>query len=272
MTVNINTNVPSLRADREINSRSNSLSKSYEKLSSGKAINRASDDPAGLAVALELLANADTSSVALRNINDGVSISSIADGALATSSDITTRLAELATQSANGTLSDNQRSALNQEYQALRSELDRISQTTEFNGQQLLSQGSSFTLQAGIDGSANSQVGLPLPGVSASSLGLASDISTRESALAAVEETKAAVNTISEARGQVGSTVSRLETAYENLKTSEVNARSAASRIIDADVASESSKLIASRIGLEAGLSVKAQANQVPTIAQKLLS
>ena len=182
MSLTINSNVSSLQTQRQLGNRTEALEKNFERLSSGKRVNRASDDPAGLAVALSILAEADTGVVAARNISDGVSALSIADGALQSSSDILTRLGELSTQAANGTLSAEQRSALNNEYQALKSELDRIASTTEFNDQALLSGSSTINLQAGTDGSENSQLGVNLPGVSASSLGLADNILTQENA------------------------------------------------------------------------------------------
>ncbi len=271
MAISINTNISSLRVDRSLSKRQSGVDKSFEKLSSGKDINRASDNPAGLAVASQLLAGADTSAVAARNISDGVSIAAIAEGAVGSASEITTRLAELATQASNGTLSDDQRGALNNEYQALRSELDRISQTTEFNGQKLLSGSSATALQVGTDASAASQISLTLPGVSSDSLGIAPDISNQANARQAIEQAKSAQATLAASRGEIGSTVSRLGTAYENLKSYEVNSREAASRIVDADVAKESSLLIANRIGQQAAVAVKAQANIGPSLALDLL-
>lgn len=272
MGLNINTNISSLKTDLQVNKKTSAVDKSFEKLSSGKSINRAADDPAGLAVALELVGNADTSSVAARNISDAVSVSSIADGALDSASQITGRLSELAEQASSGTLSGTQRSALNNEYQALRSELDRISQTTEFNGQKLLSQTSSINIQAGITGNSDSQISLNLPGVSSSSLGLLADISTQDGAKAALDQTKSATQTLAAARGDVGSTVNRLDSAFNTLKVSEEKSREAASRIQDVDVAEETSKLIANQIGQKASLAVKTQANQQPAVALALLN
>lgn len=273
MSLTINSNIQSLQIDKQISQKSSQVKDSIERLSSGKSINKPSDNPAGLAVALALLATADTSAVAARNISDGVSVANIADGAVSTAQDVTTRLAELSTQAANGTLSDDQRAALNNEFQALTSELDRISQTTSFNGQSLLAADSSVTIQAGTTGSEQSRVSLGLPGVSSASLGLSgADISTAEGARTALESVKAAQDTLAQARGEIGAGVSRLETAFNVLQTSEVNQRESASRILDVDVAKESSNLVANRIQLEAAVAVKGQANTLPSIAQLLLS
>ena len=271
MALTIRSNIPSLQADKQIQKRSQDLAKNYESLSSGKRINKASDDPAGLAVALNLLNQADTSDVAQRNISDAVSATNIAEGAISTASDITTRLSELATQASNGALSADQRTALNTEFTSLTQELDRIAQTTEFNGQQLLSGSTTFVVQTGTDGSANSQLAVPLPGVSSSSLGLNSRLDSVDNARKALDETRKAVESLAQSRGDIGSSVSRLDVANENLRASAVNTRDAASQIYDADIAEQSARSIANRIGQQAAVAVKAQANIAPQLAIKLL-
>lgn len=271
MSITINSNISSLRTGRQLNKRTASINRNFEKLSSGLEITKASDNPAGLAIALDLLSTADTSTVAARNISDGVSVANIAEGGLTSASDITTRLNELAVQSANGTLSAEQRTALNNEFQALTSELDRIAQTTTFNGQQLLSADSSISIQAGTEGGSDSQVAVNLPGVSSTSLGITADISTQSGAQAAIDQTKAATQTLASARGEIGASVNRLSSAFENIKTSEVNQREAASRILDVDVAKETAQLTANKIGQQAAVAVKAQANILPQLALRLL-
>ena len=272
MSISINTNIPSLQSQRHSEGASSAMRKDFEKLSSGKRINKASDDPAGLAIAMDLLADASTSVVATRNISDGVSMAAIADSALSTSSDVTTRMAELATQAANGTLSDSQRSQLNNEYQQLSQELNRVSQTTSFNGQQLLSGGNEISLQVGTNGNTASQISMKFADISSGGLGLVSNISTQESARAAIEEVKVAQETLSETRGGLGASVSRLEAAFENLKATELGERDAASRIQDADIAQQSSNLVADRIRQQMSVSVTAQANASPAAAMQLLS
>lgn len=272
MAININSNISSLQAGREIDRQSSSVNKASERLSSGRQINSAADDAAGLAIAVDLLADAGISSVASKNVSDGVSLSSIAEGSLGSASDITIRLSELAAQASNGTLSDQQRLALDNEFQALSGELDRISQTTEFNGQQLLSSDSNFTLQVGTDSSESSQISLRLPGVSSEGLGITANLRSAESARQAVEQVDQATETISSARGEIGSVVSRLETAFDNLRVSEQGQQEAASRILDADVATEASNLISARVREQAATAIGAQANQAPAQALELLS
>ena len=263
MAIKINNSSDSLSNIRNLGRATSDVNKANERLSSGKRINRASDDPAGAAIAAQLAASAEVSAVAARNVSDGVSIANIADGALESAGDITARLSELATQAASGTLSDSQRFSLNQEFQSLKSELDRVSATTEFNGQQLLSgSGSSFDLQVGQDGSADSQIKLKTVAVSSGSLGLgASDISTQAGAQAALTQAKAATDVVSQTRGDIGSVVSRLDTAYNNIKSSEVNTREAEDRISSADIAQEKANQVRGLILQKGNVGLQAQAN-----------
>ena len=158
MGINIRTNVESLNAQRRLGETSDRLRTAYARLSSGLRITRAADDAAGLAIAEQLRADARIATVSIRNANDGISIIAITDGAMDQMTNVLTRMAELADQSANGVYSVDQRSALQLEFAALGSELQRIAQTTEFNGLKLLSGGGLVTLQVGFDGSSLSQV------------------------------------------------------------------------------------------------------------------
>jgi len=273
MALTINSTVNSLSNLKNLNKASSDLKKANERLSSGKRINSASDDPAGAAIAARLASSAQIDAVAGRNISDGYSIADIADGALQSAGDITTRLSELAAQASNGTLSDSQRSALNDEFQSLKSELDRISNTTEFNGQQLLSgSGGSFDLQVGEDGGSNSQITLKTTGVSSASLNLSSaNISTQAGAQAALDQAKAANDSVAQTRGSVGAVVSRLDTAYGNVKTSEVNQREAEDRISSADIAQEVANRLRASILQKGDVSLQAQANSSSANVLKLL-
>ncbi len=261
----------SLQLNRGLAGRAGALGQSFERLSSGKRINRASDDAASLAIALSQSANARTGSVALRNINDGISASSIAEGGLSSATDITTRLSELATQSANGTLSDAQRGALNQEYQALREELGRISQTTQFNGVQLLSGDGQISIQAGISGGSEGQLALQLPNVNAESLGLSADISTAAGARAALDQTQAARESLVQTRGELGATSARFEEAIAGLRVAVEGNQAAASQLLDANIAQEAANAIAASIGLESGAALAGQANVSAEAALQLL-
>ncbi len=165
MTVSLGSNISSLKAQRRLNDTSNSLSNSFERLSSGLRINRASDDAAGLAIASTLNAQARIFGQGVRNLNDAVSLLNIAEGATQELSAILTRIKELATQSANGIYSDNQRTASNTEVQALRSEFVRITQTTKFNGVSLLDgKTSAITIQAGGNAPAGQGISIGVTG------------------------------------------------------------------------------------------------------------
>ena len=159
MPITINTNVASLNAQRRLGQSTGQLQRTFERLSSGLRIVRASDDSAGLAIADSLRADQRIASVAIRNANDGISLISIADGALSEVGSVLSRMAELAEQSANGVLTVVQRSALNNEFFALGSEIERISATTEFNGLRLLSGGGQLDLQIGFNSQSTAQIG-----------------------------------------------------------------------------------------------------------------
>ena len=147
MPITINQNIPSLNAQRRLGNSTASLTKTFESLSSGLRIVRAADDAAGLAIADTFRADQRIATVAIRNANDGISLITIADGALSEMGSVLTRMAELAEQSANGVLTSTQRSALNGEFFALGSEIQRIAVTTNFNGLVLLSGGQQVDLQ-----------------------------------------------------------------------------------------------------------------------------
>lgn len=163
MAVTIGSNIASIGAQRQLARNTEQLSNSYEKLSSGQRINRASDDAAGLAIADSLRSDARLHATAVRNLNDGISATNIMSSAIGAQNSILTRLAELSEQSATGTVASKQREALNEEYRALVSEITRIRKSTSFNGVNLLDSSSSqynnlLNLQAGIDGSASSNL------------------------------------------------------------------------------------------------------------------
>jgi flagellin len=286
MAITVNTNIASLNAQRRLGSSTNDLRQSYERLSSGLRIVRARDDAAGLAIADALRADSRIASVAIRNANDGISLVSIADGALDQMSSVLTRMAELAEQSANGTLGTAQRSALSQEFVALGSEIQRIAETTTFNGLLLLSGGASVSLQVGFDSSANSQVAFNGVDGTLESIGLASKggkqlifslndsastVSAQVSARSALDAVKLAISSLTTSRGTLGAAESRLSVAITNLSVARENFKAAESQIRDVDVAEEAANLTRLNILQQAGASVLAQANQQPSLALSLL-
>ena len=285
MPINLGSNIASLKAQRTLSISSERLARTYEKLSSGQRINRASDDAAGLAIADALTANARIAAVAVRNANDGISTIGIADSALGAVGNVLTRLAELAEQSANGVFSSSQRSALQNEFTALGSEIERIAITTEFNGVKLLSGGSELTLQVGFNSGSTSQISFTGVQGTLQALGLAgtgksdltfsiSGASLEEGQSAsrlALDAINSAITSLASTRGVLGATESRLQVAINNLSVARENFLAAESRIRDVDVASEAADLTRLGILQQAGASILAQANQQPQLALSLL-
>jgi flagellin len=204
----------------------------------------------------------------VRNINDGVSAAQIADGALSQVSDLYSRNAELAAQAANGTVSDQQRATLDQEYQENLKEIDRISQTTQFNGQPLLSGGGSISLQVGSDSSSNSQISLQLQSVATSP----SSISSQANAQSALDSSKQSIEGIAAQRGQIGAAVNRLDSARSNNLSKIEGEQAAASQIRDVDYAAEAANKVANDIRAGAGVAILAQANLSKKQVLNLLS
>lgn len=285
MAITINTNLAALNAQRRLADTTSDLTRSYERLSSGLRITRARDDAAGLAIAEALRADQRIASVAIRNANDGISLISITDGALAQIGSVLTRMAELAEQSANGVLSTTQRSALDLEFAALGSEIERIANTTEFNGLALLSGGDQVSLQIGFNSQATSQINYSGVQGTLASLGLASGGSSamiyslndgttatgQAAARTALDAVKNAISSLTTNRGTLGSIESRLSVTIANLQVARENFASAESQIRDVDVAAEAADLTRLNILQQAGASVLAQANQQPALALSLL-
>jgi flagellin len=285
MAITLGSNIASLQAQRRLGNASNSLASTYEKLSSGQRINKAADDAAGLAIADSLKANQRVASVAIRNASDGISTIAIADSALGEIGNVLSRLAELAEQSANGTYSTSQRSALANEFIALSSEIERIAVTTEFNGVALLSGSAGITLQVGFNSSSVSQISfagvqgtlasLGLAGLNSSALTYSINAGTADLAQSAsrlaLDAVNNAIQSLASNRGTLGATESRLQVAINNLGVARENFASAESRIRDVDVASAAAELTRLGILQQAGASILAQANQQPQLALSLL-
>ena len=285
MAITIGSNIASLQAQRRLGIATDQLSRTFERLASGQRINRASDDAAGLAIADSLRANQRVASVAIRNANDGISTIGIADSALGEIGNVLSRLAELAEQSAIGVFSTQQRSALSNEFIALASEIERIANTTTFNGVKLLSGGSQFVLQVGFNSSSTSQVsfngvegtlaalGLSAPSKSALTYSIADATAelAQSAARLALDAVNNAISSLAAQRGVLGATEARLQVAINNLTVSRENFAAAESRIRDVDVATEAAELTRLGILQQAGAAVLAQANQQPTLALSLL-
>lgn len=285
MAINIRTNLPALTAQRNLDASSNKLNTSYQRLSSGLRINRASDDAAGLAIAEGLKANSSTATVAIRNANDGISVITIADQAVSQIGNVLNRMAELATQSSNGVVDNTQRSALQNEFSALQSEIERIAVTTKFNGLALLNGAQDITFQVGFDGQSTSQLAYGAVDVRLQGMGLAAtgsssatysiigntEVDAQSASRAALDAIQTALTSVNQKRGTLGALESRLEVTITNLQVARENFKAAESRIRDVDVATEAAELTRLNILQQAGASILAQANQTPQLALQLL-
>lgn len=259
-------------SNRGINRAQSKLNDIFSKLASGKRIQKASDDPAGLAVVASLEASASVLKQGSRNVSDTQSALEIADSALGQVSDIAVRLQELSAQSANGTLSDDQRQALQAEYSQLTQEVQRIAETTEFNGKRVLG-GDGISTQVGTSADASSQINFQGVDVSALVASVASgDIGSQAGAQAAIGNIQSFISNVASVRGEVGAVSSRLETAQKNNESQRENAIAAASRIRDEDVAERTAELVSERIKLQTSTALSAQANLAKASVQQLLS
>lgn len=278
MSVSIMTNTASLGAQRSLSKTQDNLSQNISRLSSGLRINRASDDAAGLGISEKLQAQIKSLSQARRNANDGVSLTQVAEGGMEQMHGIVSRMRELAVQAANSTLGSNERGFIDTEFSQLRSELDRIANVTEFNGQKLLdgSASAGLTMQVGINNTANDRLAVSVTRLVASTLGSATKISgaslsTATNAQTALGVFDAAINQLSTSRSKLGAAQNRLTVTMDNLAVAHENLSAANSRIRDVDVASETAAMTKNQILTQAGVSVLAQANQLPSSALSLI-
>jgi flagellin len=274
MALIVNHNIASITAQRNLGISTSQLQGSVARLSSGLRITKASDDAAGLGVSEVLRAQIRSINQAVRNSNDGISLLQIADGGAENIGNLLSRLRELATQSASGILGSNERSFLDQEFVALRSEIDRISAVTEFNGVKLLSgtDKDSLSLQIGFRSSVNDTLTLSLNDLTTADLTLSTvNVSTSANALSALSNIDSAISAVASARANVGSLQNRIDAAVLNLGVAHENITAAESRIRDADIAFETSLFVRNQILVAAGTSILAQANTLPQQALTLL-
>jgi len=275
MALSVVTNVASLRAQSNLNKTSNSMTSHIEKLSSGLRINRAGDDAAGSAISSQMTAYEQGLKQASRNSNDGISLIQTAEGAMNEMTGIVQRMRELAVQAANeGTMDTTERGYLDQEFQTLESELDRIVNVTEYNGQKLIdgSISSGVSFQVGMRNTGNDRISLSVATSGSTSLGLNDEaLSTSTGAQKAIAALDNALQTINTSRGTLGATQNRLEATMSNLSIMHENMASGNSRIKDVDVAEESAAFTRSQILSQAGTSMLAQANSLPQSALSLI-
>ncbi len=273
MGMSIRTNVSALDAQKNLMGTENDLNSSLAKLSSGFRITKASDDAAGLAISVNLGAQIKSYNQAVRNGNDALNVVQTADASLNETQNILTRLRELASQSASSGVSNTERGYIQNEVSGLISEVDRISNATEYNGVALLNSAAALTFQVGIRNvAANDQIVVTTASATSSSLGVnALSLSTLTGAQAALGTIDSALQSVSSTRATLGAQANRFNTVISVATQSSVSLSSAQSRIRDVDVAEETSNMSRTQILMQAGVSVLAQANQMPQVALKLL-
>jgi len=274
MALTINTNVQSLNAQRNLSKSQSSLANSMQRLSSGLRINSAKDDAAGLAISDRMTSQIKGMGQAVRNSNDAISFAQTAEGALGEMTNILQRMRELSVQSANATNSSADRTALNSEFGELSSELDRIVDTTKFNGQNLLdgTYAGSGAAVFQVGANAGEQISVEIGNMDTSALGVgATSITTASAAGTAITAIDTAINSVDSLRGTLGAKQNRFESTIANLNNVSENLSAARSRIVDADIATETSEMTKMNILQQAGVSILAQSNQTPQLALSLL-
>jgi flagellin len=272
VSLTIQTNVAALSAQKNLSGNQKALLQSFNRLSSGLRVNTASDDAAGLAISESMKSQIRSYTIAERNASDGISMAQTAEGALGEMHGVLGRLRELAMQSANGSLSDTDRGYLNTEFTQLTSEIDRIQQSAKFNGVTLAGSAtaSSLVFQVGLNNLSADQIAVTFGGLNLSTA-VGTTITTAANALAALSVIDTAISTISTQRAAFGAAMNKLEVATSNIQTMRLNLSSANSRIVDVDVAQETSTMSRNQVLTQAGVSILAQANQLPQMAFGLL-
>jgi flagellin len=276
MGLRIATNVISLNAQRNLSNTSEKQASSLNKLSSGTRITKAGDDAAGLAISEKLKGSIRSMQQANRNANDGISLIQTAEGGINEVSNILLRLRELSVQAASDTVGDVERGFSDKEFQALKSEIDRISQVTKFNGTQLLNgSGKTLDFQVGIENNPENdrlQYATSSTDVTLGKLGLSSTtVAAKENAQENLAKLDTAIQLVNENRAGLGALQNRLMSTTNNLSISTENLAAANSRIRDTDMAGETSELTKQSILSQAGTAVLSQANATPNLALKLL-
>ena len=275
MGISVVTNVASLQAQRNLGKTTNNLNKSIERLSSGLRINRAADDAARSAISSQMSMLERGLKQADRNANDNISLIQTAEGALNEVGGIISRMRELAVQASNeGTMDTTERGYLAQEFTLLQSELDRIVNVTEYNGQKLvdgtISDGIDF--QVGMNNTANDRISMSITNTTTTGLSIDTDsLATSSQAQAAITALDTALATVNTERASLGATQNRLQMTISNLGNMYENMAASNSRLKDVDIAEESANMAAQQILSQAGTSMLAQANQLPQSALSLI-
>ncbi len=276
-------NITALNSYNKLNTNNSAVSKNLEKLSSGYKINRAGDDAAGLAISEKMRAQITGLETASKNAEDAVSLVQTAEGALTEVHSMLNRMVALATQSANGTYNSTNRNSMNEEVDQLKSEIDRILSTTNFNGKELFTKAAAsnpITFQVSESGVGSAQIGINLKVMDTSTLKIntlsiggtaGSDSTDQVAARQTISVINAAIDKVSKLRGTFGAVQNRLEHTLNNLAVSTENITASESRIRDVDMAKEMMSYTKNNILVQSAQAMLAQANQVPQSVLQLL-
>ncbi len=282
----VNTNVGASVAQAALAKNARELNTAMTQLSTGVRINSAKDDASGLAISNRMTSQINGLGAAVKNANDAVSMIATAEGALDEVTEMLQRMRELAVQAGTGSMSSDDRTYLNNEFAALRSEIDRIADNTEWNGNTILNgtaggtSASSVTFQVGVDGGQTIAVdfgnitdatGGDMNGISASVITGTTAASGQTNATSAITALDTAIEAVSTQRSAFGAGSNRLEHAIDNLTNVQTNAEASRSRILDTDYAQSTSELARTQIIQQAGTAMLAQANQLPQTVLALL-
>lgn len=281
MALFINTNINSLTAQGHLRDSTIALGKTFERLSSGMRINSAKDDAAGLSIGTRMTAQIKGVSMAIRNANDGISMAQVADGAMAETTNALQRIRELAVQSSSDLMTEGDRTDLQMEVNQLLSEIQRLANDTEFNSFALISgqfATEKLTIQVGAKSGQIIQFSIGNVGLAGLFSMFDEDAQTpnmsiggRIDAEAAIGQVDAAIDIVSKNRANLGAVQNRFQAVISSLSNTVENMSAARSRIMDADIASETATLTQTAILQQAGTAVLAQANQQPQLALQLL-
>jgi flagellin len=276
----INTNIPSLNAQRNLDASQSSLKTALQRLSSGLRVNSSKDDAAGLAVAENMNSQSRGMAVAIRNANDGLSVAQTAEAGINVITSHLQRMRELAVQAASGQYDDENRSALDTEFQALSSEISRVISATNFNGQNLLlspTTGADYTtgvnFQVGATTDPDSIITVKTVDLDTAmqTSGTTQSVSTADAASTAMDNLDALIKQVNTSRADLGATQNRFEGVVTQLSAARENTESARSRIMDADYAAETANLSRAQILQQAGVAMLSQANAMPQNVLSLL-
>jgi flagellin len=273
MALTVNTNTAATNALTNYHHTNRSLNNAFQRISSGLRITKAADDAAGLAVAENLDSQTRSLRQARRNTNDGISVIQTAEGATNEVANIVKRMRELAVEASSETLNSTERAYVQTEFTALKSEVNRIAQVTEFNGIKLTNSATSIAVQVGAHNTANDRISINTINMTAAALGITGGVNLAVASTAqdALVHFDSAVDKLNTQRAGFGSVQNRLSSALNNLEVYTENLESAQSQIRDADFAHETAEMAKFQIMAQAGTAVLAQANQINQGAVRLL-